>query len=224
MSSAYNTFALSLTRSYYALFSDSDKIRRTFHVSPDVIHRRACRNLDTDETVEFEFNDLIALMVELLTDEEFSNDKKNYLWAYSPAERHNPTRRYSELNSGTRFRDAAHFSGADRDEAKYRLCPILVWTDKCSPDFKRQAQLKPIAVACGKLIGSICRKVSGKRLAGFWPKGLQVVRHDGNQPASYGSLSVCVCGSVRTVWRLPVFVFLRSLSIYLSLFSRLSRC
>ena len=114
-------------------------------------------------------------MVELLTDKEFSKDKKNFLWAYSPAERHNPTRRFGEINSGTQFRDAAHLSGADRPEAKYRLCPILVWTDKCSPDFKRQAQLKPIAVACGNLIGSICRKVSGKRLAGFWPKGLQVV-------------------------------------------------
>ena len=38
--------------------------------------------------------------------------------------------------------------GQEPEEEKRE--PILVWTDKCSPDFKRQAQLKPIAVACGK--------------------------------------------------------------------------
>ena len=26
-----------------------------------------------------------------------------------------------------------------RAEAKYRLCPITVWTDNCSPDFKRHS-------------------------------------------------------------------------------------
>ena len=140
-------------------------------------------------------------MVELLTDSEFSKDKKNFLWAYSPAERHNPMRRYSELTSGTRFRDAAHLSGADRADAKYRLCPILIWTDKCSPDFKRQAQLKPIAVACGNLIGSICRKVSGKRLAGFWPKGIQVVRPDDRSKTLSSTLFVC------TLWSYCVCVY-----------------
>ena len=155
--------------------TDQDKIRRTFHVSSDVIRRRAERKLGTEATVEFEFVDPVALMVELLTDHEFCEDPKNYLWSFSPHERHNRTRRFGEINSGTQFRDAAHLSGADRPEANYRLCPILLWTDKCSPDFKRQAQLKPMAVACGNLIGSICRKVSGKRLAGFWEKGLQVI-------------------------------------------------
>ena len=134
-------------------YADHDKIVRTFHVSPDVIKHRQARRLITEPTVEFVFTDIIALMVDLLIDGKFSKDEKNYLWKYSKSERHNPKRRYGELNSGTRFRDAAHFSGADRADAKYQLCPIVLWTDKVAPDFKRQAQLKPIAVTCGVLKG-----------------------------------------------------------------------
>ena len=125
--------------------------------------------------MEFVFTDIIALMVDLLIDAKFSKDKKNYLWNYSKSEKHTRTRRYGELNSGTRFRDAAYLSGADRAEAKYQLCQFVLWTDKCAPDFKRQAQLKPIAVTCGILIGAITRTVAGKRLAGFWPKGPKVL-------------------------------------------------
>ena len=145
---------------------------RTFTVSEDVIRHRSARGLATERTLEFEFTDIPALLVELLL--KFSGDKNNYLHEYAPMNRHTRKRQFGELQSGTRYRDALHLSGADRAEAKYRLCPIVLWTDSCNPDFKRQAKLKPIALTCGNLIGAIARSVAGKRLVGFWPSGPKV--------------------------------------------------
>jgi hypothetical protein len=147
--------SFSLCFSGFCFNADGDKIRCTFHVSQDVIDRRRARNLDTQATVPYEFTDIISLAIEILTDEKFVKDPKNYLFGFSPSERHNRQRRFGEVNSGTRYRDAMRLSGADRPAAPYRICPLLLWCDKVSPDFKRQSQLKPIAMTCGNLIGAI---------------------------------------------------------------------
>jgi hypothetical protein len=177
-------------------FADNDKIVRTFNVSEDVIQRRSARGLATERTLEFEFTDIPALLVELLL--KFSGDKKNYLYEYAPMHRPTRKRQYGELQSGTRYRDALHLSGADRAEAKYRLCPILLWTDSCSPDFKRQAKLKPIALTCGNLIGAIARSVAGKRLVGFWPSGPKVAIATVRAGVFWILLHSSVCSSART--------------------------
>lgn len=113
---------------------------RTFAISQAVIEDRARKGLVTQATVDFEFTDLIALLVDLLTDPVLSVDPNNFIWDYVPKQdengnasvgsrrrRGNGKRVYSELNTGTKWRDAIHLSGADRATALYRICPIVIW-------------------------------------------------------------------------------------------------
>lgn len=53
---------------------------------------------------------------------------------------------------------------------KPTLCPIILYTDGASPDFRRNLSLKPIVIACGNYKGHVIRSVSGKRCIGYWPK------------------------------------------------------
>ena len=113
---------------------------RTFDISQAVIEDRARKGLVTQPTVDFEFTDLIALLVDLLTDPVLSVDPNNFIWDYvskqdesgdaaagSCRRRGNGKRVYSELNTGTKWRDASHLSGADRATALYRNCPLVIW-------------------------------------------------------------------------------------------------
>lgn len=87
---------------------------------------------------------------------------------------------FGELNTGKRWEDAETKSKVSA--SGFNVCPIILYTDGASPDFRRNLSLKPIVVSCGNYVGSVCRRDVGKRCVGFWPK----------LPVSTGVLYACI--------------------------------
>ena len=78
------------------------------------------------------------------------------------------TGKYSELNTGSFWRDAQIISQAK--ELGCHIMPVGLYTDKSIADFKQSIGLKPVIVTCGNYIGQVTRSQAGKRCVGYYPE------------------------------------------------------